>query len=122
MSEPIDLEELFEQAVARFPYPGLRSVGCAQGDLVMTPGEPDDYVEDFTFTAGFLLDEPLTGVGCIQIGWDAEGTVTIIGDFRVALWGNWYEEYVLPEDTSVAGVYDIPKRVWTFEIKRRGED
>ena len=100
----VSLQTLFEQAVAAIPYPDLEPTSITQGDLEVEHGEMVEYSEEYTFTAGTLLDEPLQAGGWVELRREA-GEITITALFGVARQGDWQNKdaQVLPECHGIQG-------------------
>jgi hypothetical protein len=109
---------LFRQALKAFPYPDLQPTGVKQGTIKPDRDNEIEYSEEFTFEAGQLLEEPLTGGGWIELRRDREDDEpNISAFFGAARNSDWQEGRVLPEDTAIQGAFDLEKQKWEFWIE-----
>lgn len=117
-AKPATLYELFEQAIANLPFPNLEHTSITQGDIEVDDNDQDvEYSEEYIFTAGKLLDEPLKAGGWVDLRRD-DGEVYISAFFGVARNGDWKNEeaQVLPEHHAIQGQYDLESQSWEFWI------
>lgn len=106
-------ETRWEQALQQFPYPDLQSTSHVIGDFSLT--EPDGYMEEFTFSAGTLLEEALEGGGWIEMRCD-DGRITLTALFTVVRQGDWKNGSIFPEGTGVQCSYDFQTQTWACWI------
>jgi hypothetical protein len=75
-------------------------------------------MEEFTFTAGTLLGEPLEAGGWIEMRSDDDKTLTLTALFIVVRQGDWQTGHILPEGTGIQCDYHIQTQTWTCCIDR----
>jgi hypothetical protein len=109
------LEQLWEEAIANFPYKDLEPTSYVNGDLEAEEGEEMEYSEEFTFTVGKLIDQDLVAGGWIDLH-RYDGEVSISGLFAVSRDGDWEEGHILPECTGVLADYDLKSKTWEMSI------
>lgn len=116
LMQTISLGTLFYEAVECIPYKYCESTGYTQGDLEsLQEGAESEYSEEFTFTAGTLLDEQIIAGGWVELHKDDED-ITISAFFGLSRNGDWQHGRILGECEVVRGWYDLEARTWTFEI------
>ena len=97
MTRTATLQELLGEALEAIPYPDLQPTSITQGTLDVEDNEEDvEYSEEYTFTAGTLLDEPLEAGGWVELGGAdeqkpaKEGTVEAWGRSPANPINGWY--------------------------------
>lgn len=114
--QTISLDTLFYEAVESLPYKDCESTGYTQGDLEsLQDGTESEYSEEFTFTAGTLLDERIIAGGWVELRKDDED-ITISAFFGLSRNGDWQHGRILEEYEAVQGWYDLDTKKWTLEI------
>lgn len=114
--QTISLDTLFYEAVECIPYQDCDSTGYTQGDLEsLQEGIGSEYSEEFTFTAGTLLDEQIIAGGWVELHKDDED-ITISAFFGLSRNGDWQHGRILGKCEVVRGWYDLEAKTWTFEI------
>lgn len=104
-------EQIFYSAVDRFPYE-LQPTSITQGTLETDEQGDIEYAEEFVFTAGQLLHEPLIAGGWIELRRDAERGLSVTAFFGLARNADWKNGRVLPEHEAIQGEYDITSQTW----------
>ncbi|GEM_PF-3239843 len=112
----LPLEELFEQAVEDLPFADKQATSITQGSLTEPYRGEIEYSEEWTFTAGQLLDERLVGGGWIELRKDENADILINGFFGIARNGDWQEGSILKEYEALQGWYNPVTRTWELQI------
>jgi hypothetical protein len=114
--QTISLDSLFYEAVESLPYTDCESTGYTQGDLEsLQDGTESEYSEEFTFTAGTLLDEHIIAGGWVELRKD-DDDITISAFFGLSRNGDWEHGRILREYEALQGWYNLETKKWTLEI------
>ena len=116
MQHSTPVESIWEQALEAFPYPDLQPTGYVDGDLEDPKKDDIIYQEEFTFDAGQIVGETLTGGGWIEVYRDEDGKISIRALFDVARNWDWKEGRIFPECTGILAEYDIETQTWEMTI------
>jgi hypothetical protein len=112
----LPLEELFKQAVEDLPFADKEATSITQGSLTEPYQGEIEYSEEWTFTAGTLLNERLVGGGWIELRKDENADILINGFFGIARNGDWKEGSILKEYEALQGWYNPVTRTWELQI------
>jgi hypothetical protein len=107
------LEDIFSEAIEKFPFPDLSSTSCTQGDWEQNDLGDVEYSEEFTFHAGTICDMYIEGGGWIDCRKEY-GEILITGIFGLARDGDWRNGSILPEGHTLQGWYNLEKKTWSF--------
>jgi hypothetical protein len=113
MTKITTANQLWEEALASFPYPDLKTAGWRDGNLE----DGDDgafYEEEFTFDAGKLLQDQLIARGWLEFSREHNGWLGIVGLFK--LYKVDSKESILAKHLHVLPRYDITSKTWTIRI------
>ena len=94
----------------------MKVQGHTQGDLEsLQDGTEQEYGEEFTFTAGTLLNEQIVAGGWVELRKDDE-EIILSAFFGLTRNGDWQHGQILGEYEAVQGWYDLDTKTWTLEI------
>lgn len=112
----LPLEKLFNQAVEDLPFADKEWTSVSQGSLTEPYQGEIEYSEEWTFTAGELLNERLVAGGWIELRKDENADILINGFFGIARNGDWKEGSILKEYEALQGWYNPVTRTWELQI------
>ncbi len=109
------LENIFLEAIEKFPYPNIQPTGYTQGNFESSNFDTIEYSEEFTFDAGTVCDIPIGGGGWI-VCLKQDESISITGLFALARESDWQKGCILREGEYLQSWYDLEKKTWSFYI------
>jgi hypothetical protein len=114
MSRLKNYQEIWQEAIERFPVPSLKSTGRSIGQLEPISFAGIIYSEEFTFDAGWLINHRLISQGWIKFMQHAQGGKLLLqGDFIVTGDDNVKRNVFFTEFISITPNYDIESGNWS---------
>ena len=113
MNDYIPMDQLYREAVQKFPFPDLKRSGGVEDELSNESGD-GLYGERFSFIAGHLLNSAIHAKGYIEI--TREGNKqSVVAVFWLSIRTGWFTKTEL-KNLYLRGEYHILKKRWGLMV------